>query len=285
MGERTDAKRSIESSTRHMSEIAQELSRRASPQYIGEQAKEKALYKTQEWKEQMTSSPTALGLIGGALGAAIGRAIARNRRTSTRYFRGYGDRYGYDDRSGSGYRGESRYGDDLRYRDDLRYGQDTRYGYGQDLRYRDDTASGEGSDRTSAMKEKISEGAQDLKDRASELKDRAGDVVSNFRERIPSADELRHGAEENPMMLALGGVALGAIAAWLLPVSRKEREMLEPMKQRAGEAVGQLGNKMSDSVQQAQEKIAGQQDQQHQQQQPARTEGYPSTGDSPLLPH
>src|SRR5581483_10106878 len=172
------------------------------------------------WKEQMTSSPTALGLIGGALGAAIGRAIARNRRSSTRYFRGYGDRYGY--------------------------------GYGQDLRYRDEDRSAEGSDRTGAIKEKISEGAQDLKDRASELKDRAGDVVSNFRERMPSADELRHGAEENPMMLALGGMALGAIAAWLLPVSRKEREMLEPMKQRAGEAVGQLGNKMNESVQQAQ---------------------------------
>jgi len=96
---------------------------------------------------------------------------------------------------------------------------------------------------------------------------------------MPSRDELRHGAEENPMMIALGGMALGAIAAWLLPVSRKEREGLEPMKQRAGEAVGTLGNKMSDSVQQAQEKIAGQQEQ------PARTEGHPSTGDSPLLPH
>lgn len=269
MGERTDAKRSIESSTRHMTEIAQELSRRASPGYIGEQAKEKALNKTQEWKEQMTSSPTALGLIGGALGAAIGRAIAKNRRASTRYGRGSGDlRYGY------GYRGDLRYGDDLRYRDDLRYGS------GEDLRYRDDSGFREGSDRTGAMKEKISEGAQDLKDRASELKDRASDVVSSVRERIPSADELRHGAEENPMMIALGGLALGAIAAWLLPVSRKEREMLEPVKQRAGEAVGQLGNKVTDSVQQAQEKLAG-----DQQERSNRTEGFPATGDSPLLPH
>jgi hypothetical protein len=279
MGERTDAKRSIESSTRHMTEIAQELSRRASPGYIGEQAKEKALNKTQEWKEQMTSSPTALGLIGGALGAAIGRAIARNRRTSMRY--GDGDRYGYGDRYAYAYGDRSGYGyrRDLRYGEDLRYGQDYGHGYGQDLRYGDESRSGEGSDRTGAVKEKISEGAQDLKDRASELKDRAGDVISDVRQRMPSRDELRHGAEENPMMIALGGMALGAIAAWLLPVSRKEREVLEPMKQRAGEAVGTLGNKMSDSVQQAQEKIAGQQEQ------PARTEGYPSTGDSPLLPH
>ena len=88
MGERTDAKRSIESSARHMSEIAEELSRRASPRYIGEQAREKALNKTHEWKEEMTTSPTALSLIGGALGAATrplsGRAGAlRNSGTAT----------------------------------------------------------------------------------------------------------------------------------------------------------------------------------------------------------
>lgn len=242
MGERTDAKRSIESSTRHMTEIAQELSRRASPRYIGEQAKEIALNKTQEWKEQMTSSPTVLGLIGGALGAAIGGALARNRRSSIERER-FGSRYGYRD--------------DLRFRDDP---------YREDLRFHPEPA------RPGAIREKISDGAQELKDRASE-------VVSEVRERIPSAAELGEKVDENPMLVALGGLALGAVAALLLPVSRKEREMLDPVKQRAGEAIGTLGSKIGESVQQAQEKIAGQPEQ------PAQSGNYPPPVDSTLLTH
>jgi uncharacterized membrane protein YebE (DUF533 family) len=103
------------------------------------------------------------------------------------------------------------------------------------------------------MREKIAGGAQ-------ELKERAGDLVEGVRERIPSAAELGQKAEDNPMLIALGGIALGAIAALLLPVTRKERELLDPVKQKAGEAIGTLGNKVGDSVQQAQQKIAGQQE-------------------------
>jgi hypothetical protein len=220
-----------------MSEIAEELSRRASPRYIGEQAREKALNKTHEWKEEMTTSPTALGLIGGALGAAIGGALARNRRSSaawreSRRFAGPG--------SGDGW---------------VRYG-------GEEI-----------ADGAGGMREKIAGGAQ-------ELKDRAGELVSGVRERIPSAAELGQKADDNPMLIALGGIALGAIAALLLPVTRKERELLEPVKQKAGEAIGAMGDKVSDSVQQAQEKIAGKQGDEER-----RPESYPPRADSPLLTH
>jgi hypothetical protein len=269
MGERTDAKRSIESSARHMTEIAEELSRRASPRYIGEQAKEKALNKTNEWKEQMASSPTALSLIGGALGAAIGGALARNRRNSVARDSRYSGDLGYGRRSGYGYGTDLRYADDLRYREDLRYGEDVRYSDDRSVRAEAEGAAG-------AVREKIADTAQELKDRTS-------DVVAGMRERIPSAAELERKADENPMLVALGGIALGAIAAFLLPVTRKEREMLDPVKQRAGEAIGTLGNKIGDSVQQAQEKIAGQQEQSSQQS--SQTGNYPTGSDSPQLPH
>lgn len=265
MGERTDAKRSIESSARHMSEIAEELSRRASPRYIGEQAREKALNKTHEWKEQMTTSPTALGLIGGALGAAIGGALARNRRNSAGYREsrrfaefGYGDR-GFE----AGYRG------DLGYRERPLYPPGDR-----------DPAFRDGPGGRAGMGEKIADGMggvrEKIADGAQELKDRAGDLVTGVRERIPSAAELGQKADDNPLLIALGGIALGAIAALLLPVSRKERELLEPVKQKAGEAIGAMGNKVSESVQQAQEKIAGEEE---------RQESYPPRIDSPLLTH
>jgi hypothetical protein len=221
MGERTDAKRSIESSARHMTDIAHELSRRASPRYLGEQAKETALNKTLEWKDEIISSPIALGLIGGALGAAIGGSIARGRRTSVSY-RGATSRQ----RSFSSGRGgaESRSSRDL-------------------------------GDEVSSVEE---EGITDkLAGRAQELKDKAANVVTGVREQLPSTAELSDMAEENPMLVALGGLALGAIAALLLPVTRKERELLEPVKQQATEAIGSLGEKIGDVVEQAQDKIAG----------------------------
>jgi len=246
MGERTDAKRSIESSARHMSEIAEELSRRASPHYIGEQAREKALNKTQEWKEEIVRSPMALGLIGGALGAAIGGALARNRRGSS--FR--------ESRTA----GEYGYGGPSRSRFDLGYGE---------------IRSREGSDGAGAMREKIAGGAQ-------ELKERAGDLVEGVRERIPTAAELGQKAEDNPMLIALGGIALGAIAALLLPVTRKERELLEPVKEKAGEAIGTLGNKVGESVQQAQQRIAGEQEGEQRQ---SETQDDLLRLDSPVLTH
>jgi hypothetical protein len=40
-------------------------------------------------------------------------------------------------------------------------------------------------------------------------------------------------------------------------VSRKERELLEPVKRQASEAIEDLGAKIGDKVDRAQEKIAG----------------------------
>jgi uncharacterized protein YjbJ (UPF0337 family) len=220
-----------------MTDIAEELSRRASPRYIGQQVRETALNKTQEWKEDLISSPTALGLIGGVLGAAIGRALARSRRDSRMFRRDY--RYRTDWRYGVadgdyGYTRYSGYPGETAYRGDLRYGEPDR-----------------------GVGEKISETKEDLKDRAGDMVDRAKDMASGLRDRIPSAAELSEKAEENPIALALGGLALGAVAALLLPVTRKERDVLQPVKERAGEAIGALGNRLGESAQQVREKIAG----------------------------
>ena len=86
--------------------------------------------------------------------------------------------------------------------------------------------------------------AHDLKDKASDLvanvRDHIpspGQMVSKVRDHLPSMHEAGHRADENPMLVALGGLALGAVAALLLPVSRKERELLEP-----GQAAGRRGD-------------------------------------------
>ena len=210
MDERIDAKRSIEHSTRNVTEIATELSRRANPRYVREQAKEAALRKTSEWKDTFAQSPLALGIVGGALGAAIGSSIGKSRRTQNVGYRPWPAEVEYRSRG---------------------------FDYGE-------------PSRSPGMGERISEGAQDLKQKAS-------DLVDDVRDRIPSATTVRHTAEDNPLLIALGGMALGALAALLLPVSNKERELLEPVKQRASEAMGELGDKVRESAGQAQEKIAG----------------------------
>jgi hypothetical protein len=247
MGERTEAKQSIESSTRHLSDIAQELSRRATPRYIGDQAKETALNKTNEWKEQIGTSPLALGLIGGTIGALIGRAFAKERRTAV-YERSF-------ERSERPY-----------YRSPVVDGRGQPYvepGWNdgaRDAGSRDGNGIGGGiADKVSGIGDKVSGQAQHLVERAHDFRDKAGDLAMNVRDSIPSSTELTRKGEENPMVVALGGLALGAVAALLLPVSRKEREMLDPLKQRAGEAIGTLGDKIGETAQQAREQIAGQQ--------------------------
>jgi hypothetical protein len=229
-----------------MTDIAHELSRRASPRYLGEQAKETA----REWRDQLTSSPLALALLGGALGAAIGGTLGRNRRrqrstgVSWREVRYPPGRLHYASASPSGTVVRS-------------YGPSVPSGgvVGTNELDRDEDRG-----TADALREKISEGTQQLGDKISEgaqqLKDKAMGVVDDVRERIPSGDELRQTANENPALVALGGFALGAIAALLLPVSRKERDLLEPVKQRAGEAIGTLGEKLGDTVDEAQHRIA-----------------------------
>lgn len=236
MDERTDAKHAIESSTRHMSDIARELSRRATPAYVSDRAKETALNKTVEWREQLLASPTALGIIGGTIGALIGRSLAKERSTRTTY----AYRSQVVDERGTPY---------------IAYATDGGAPYiaYRDAGYRDGGKVG--------LTDRATEAAGNVRDRAAEtvgnVRDRASDAVANVRDHLPSTEEIGRSAEENPMMVALGGLALGAVAALLLPVSRKERDLLDPVKQRAGEAIGSLGEKLGDTVQQAQQKIEG----------------------------
>jgi hypothetical protein len=237
MDERTDAKHAIESSTRHMSDIARELSRRATPAYVSDRAKETALNKTVEWRDQIFSSPTALGIIGGTIGALIGRSFAKERSTR----RTYAYSSAVVDERGTPY---------------IAYARDGGAPY---IAYRDDGRTSGGT--LSGLTDRASDAASNVRDRAAEavgnVRDRAGDAMANVRDHLPSTAQIERSAEENPMMVALGGLALGAVAALLLPVTRQERELLEPVKQRAGEAIGTLGDKLGDTVHEAQQKIEG----------------------------
>jgi hypothetical protein len=48
---------------------------------------------------------------------------------------------------------------------------------------------------------------------------------------------LVHTVEGNPLFLVLGGIAVGAVSAFLLPVSDAERRKVAPIKERAREEI------------------------------------------------
>ena len=95
---------------------------------------------------------------------------------------------------------------------------------------------------TDTVRERVHGAAESVRERASHL-----------RERVPSRDVIKgrtsdwygRALNEQPLALALGAVALGMLAASLLPVTDKERQLIEPAKRKAQEGIAQLGDQVS----------------------------------------
>ena len=103
------------------------------------------------------------------------------------------------------------------------------------------------------------------KDKISDAKDRLTGKVSDV---TPDGQQVKRAAgvaQENPLGLALGGVAVGFIAGMLAPASRVEDEKLGPMADQVKDQIKETGQEAmergKDVAQQAAEtaKEAGQQ--------------------------
>jgi len=93
------------------------------------------------------------------------------------------------------------------------------------------TAKSTASDTLSSARDRASDLAGSARDRASDLASSARDTASTARQK--TAD----GVDANPVAALIGGLALGALAAAVLPRTRKEDEML-----------GGIGEKINDSA-------------------------------------
>lgn len=264
MGERDDAKRSIESTRARIGVLAHEVSRRMTPAYAKERAKEMARYKASEVRDRATESPWVLPLVGAGIGALVGRAFVG--RIQERRARAWDERGALASRRDGWGRGETYEVwsgedpgvapiDELEGDTGLEIEDEERRG----LRARAEDA-GEG----------LRDRAADLKDRAADLKDRAADKASEvrdrlgakagevrervrhragaLRERIPAADDVRASAEQNPAVWALGAMALGALFGMLVPVGERERRALAPAKEKVRQVSQQAAEKVSDQV-------------------------------------
>jgi hypothetical protein len=201
------------------------------------------------------------------------------------------DRYATAERTDIGYGAGSSYGDVSGYQGagvSAGYqGVPTNYGVDQDRSVDSNDGNGgmkaRASEAASNVKERASDAAHTVRDRAMDMKDRAmgraSDVreravgavghlkerASHLRERVPSRDVVQHRTsdwfnrtvDEQPMLLALGGIALGMLASTLLPVSNKERRLIEPAKRRAEEGISQLGDQLNQKLGATEEQSSG----------------------------
>jgi ElaB/YqjD/DUF883 family membrane-anchored ribosome-binding protein len=266
MGERDDAKHQVEQTRTRMSEIAHEVSRRMTPDYAKERAREMARHRASQVKDRAVESSWLLPLLGAGIGALVGRTVmtrAQERRDhdGDRFYGGrgydarfdrYAGRYGEwgDDRS------PSPYGDVGRGYPSAE-GERT-YGEGLSSGFAGESVSGGFSGESGGGKS-ASERATELKDQASakvgqatakvgEVRDRMMDQASHLRERLPDREGMRASAQEQPGMWALGAMALGALFGFAVPVSDRERRMIEPAKDKLRQAGEQALDKASEAM-------------------------------------
>jgi len=224
-------------------------------------AKEAVMHKTTELKER-ADTPRGWSLLGAILGAGVGAALMKKAFTVREEHAGViGDK---DFR----YRGEHY----SSFQRTDTYGSPAAGVSGDVSTLGSDAWSSSGADTSGGIKERAAGVAHSVQDKAHDLKDRAmgavgqvKDQASNLRERIPSGSEVKTQAsdwfnralETQPLMLAVGGVALGMFASMFLPVSDKERQLIEPAKRKAQESITQLGDQLEQKLQGSQESDSG----------------------------
>ncbi|HLM48099.1 MAG TPA: hypothetical protein VK458_29815, partial [Myxococcaceae bacterium] len=238
-----------------MSELADELARRMEPEHIKalaadkvtdlkQQARERATEKVDEIKthakeavmrrtteiKDRADTPKGWSMLGAILGAGVGSMLMKKafdvRSHSDSGSRMYG---GYDldtpelvpapDGGLMRPTGDARgmRSSDIGVRTSTDVG-----GYMSTGVSTEDNLKSKASDVMGTAKDK----AYDLKDRASHMVDRAKDKASGLREHLPDRGMVKQRTtdwygmvSENPVLLAIGGIAIGALAAGFIPVT------------------------------------------------------------------
>lgn len=256
MGEQDVPIREISDARARMSELADELARRVEPEHLKAlasdkvsdlktrardratekvdelktQARETVMRRSHEVKER-ADTPKGWSLLGAIIGAGVGSMLMKKA---------------FDARHPSDW-GTRMYGGYDREEPSLVPAPE-----GGLMR-----PTGEGH-----LKERASEAMDMAKDKASELKDRAGGLVDQareksheLRERIPDRGQMRHQASDwygtvsdNPALLAIGGLAVGALFASLIPVTQRERQLIEPAQRKVKERISGLGDQLESKL-------------------------------------
>lgn len=242
MDEREIARAEIDHSRERIKDIAIELVHRTKPTYVKQKAKEAAVHKTVELKDKVVGSPAALGIIGGLATAVVAKRVIAHRDRDARSFE---DHTYYETRANVPQSG----------------------------------LENEAGGAVDDIKARVHDKLDDAKHAAGELKEKAARGVARVREHIPTRDEVKAKAHDvrvrageyatkaseyasrEPMLTALGALAIGAALGFLLPLSSRERRVLAPARDQVAQKLESLGGDVNERLQQKvdelHDKIAG----------------------------
>jgi len=284
MGEQDTQIHEIADARARMSELADELARRMEPGHIKElaaekvsdlkqqardrahdkvdelkaQAKETVMRKTTDIKER-ADTPKGWSMLGAIIGAGVGSALMKKAFDVRSHSQWSGGMYGRHDLDTPSLvpapdGGLMRPSGDVRgsLGSDIGVRTSTDVGMGMGMNAGSDLNTGGGlKERASDVMDTAKHKASDLKERASGLVDQAWDKTSGLRDRIPDRDMVKHRASDwygtvtdNPVLLAIGGLAIGAVFASLIPVTNRERQLIEPAKTKMRESISSLGDQL-----------------------------------------
>jgi ElaB/YqjD/DUF883 family membrane-anchored ribosome-binding protein len=225
MGERDDARHQVEQKREHMSRIAHEVSRRMTPGYAKERAREMARDRMYRARDRAVENSWFAPLLGAGIGALVAKTLQSRAQE-----RSWDRDHRFDPYGSEGYY-RSIYG----------------YGYGREYpeareRYaglREEGFAGGAATSDEESDSTLGEKAAELKDRArataEEMKSRVQEATSSMRQRLPDRERIRESTREDTGLWALGAMALGALFGFALPETEREHELLEPARRKARE--------------------------------------------------
>jgi gas vesicle protein len=128
-------------------------------------------------------------------------------------------------------------------------------------------AIGYKADVPARTKEKVSDTFSDMKDRiggtASAVAERVGGTPASISEATPNPADLKHAAkrgmsvaQENPIGLAIGSIAVGFLAGMLIPSTRIENEKIGPIAGQVREQAMQTGQEALEHGKQVAQEVA-----------------------------
>ncbi len=221
-------------------------------------AKEAVMQGTMELKER-ADTPRGWSLLGAILGAGMG-AVLMKKAFSVRERRagaiGGGEDFRYRGENYSTFQRTDTYGSPAVgvSGDVSAMGGGSQVGIGAGV----GTDTGPGiAQRAAGVAHSVQDKVHDVKDRAMGAVGHMRDQASHLRERIPSGGEIKGRAsdwfdralETQPLMLAVGGIVMGMFASMFLPVTDRERQLIEPAKRKAQEGISQLGDQLEQKLQ------------------------------------
>jgi ElaB/YqjD/DUF883 family membrane-anchored ribosome-binding protein len=268
MGDQDIPIHEIRDARTRMSELADELARRAEPERLKAyasgkaaelkaQARERVTEKKDELKMRATEAvmrrttdmkeradtPMGWSMLGAIIGAGVGSVLMKkafNKRMEASYTPTYADSPALVPAPEGGLMRPS-----------------PEPSKTEELKSR-------ASETFESVKEKVQEKTDQLRGSSSEMMDQARGMAGQVRERISSyrgdsgyhqesiADRFSRTVEDQPLLLAVGGIALGMIVAGLIPETRRERQFISPTKRKMTDkvksSVSEVGHKLEQKL-------------------------------------